>query len=101
MSQENESTPNSSLLTPYAFLRYFFPAACASLITVVTEPVPLQLPDLVLHPANPRRKTSDKSLFCLYNFYFCLNRGRDGPFGPPPAQIRTGGFTAYGSYLGC
>src|SRR5688572_28584033 len=28
-------------------------------------------------------------------------RGRDGPFGPPPAQIRTCGTTAYGSYLGC
>ncbi len=27
-------------------------------------------------------------------------RGRDGPFGPPPAQIRTGGITAYGSCLG-
>ncbi len=28
-------------------------------------------------------------------------RGRDGPCGPPPAQIRTCGTTAYGSYLGC
>jgi hypothetical protein len=28
------------------------------------------------------------------------SRGRDGPFGPPPAQIRTCGTTAYGSYLG-
>ena len=27
-------------------------------------------------------------------------RGRDGPYGPPPAQIRTCGTTAYGSYLG-
>ena len=27
-------------------------------------------------------------------------RGRDGPYGPPPAQIRTGGITAYGSYVG-
>jgi putative transposase len=27
-------------------------------------------------------------------------RGRDGPFGPPPAQIRTCRITAYGSYLG-
>ena len=27
-------------------------------------------------------------------------RGRDGPFGPPPAQIRTSGITASGSYLG-
>jgi hypothetical protein len=26
--------------------------------------------------------------------------GRDGPFGPPPAQIRTCGTTAYGSCLG-
>jgi hypothetical protein len=28
-------------------------------------------------------------------------RGRDGPFGPRPAQIRTSGTTASGSYLGC
>jgi hypothetical protein len=27
-------------------------------------------------------------------------RGRDGDFSPPPAQIRTCGFPAYGSYLG-
>jgi hypothetical protein len=27
-------------------------------------------------------------------------RGRDGPFGPPPARIRTRGITSYGSYLG-
>ena len=26
-----------------------------------------------------------------------LGRGRDEPCGPPPAQIRTGGITAYGS----
>jgi hypothetical protein len=28
-----------------------------------------------------------------------IGRGRDGPCGPPPAQIRTGGSTAYGSCL--
>ena len=28
-------------------------------------------------------------------------RGRDGHCWPPPAQIRTSGITAYGSYLGC
>ena len=28
-------------------------------------------------------------------------RGRERPFGRPPAQIRTCGITAYGSYLGC
>ena len=27
--------------------------------------------------------------------------GRDGPFGPPPAQIRTCSITAYGSYRWC
>jgi len=27
-------------------------------------------------------------------------RGKDGNCWPPPAQIRTGGITAYGSYLG-
>ena len=27
-------------------------------------------------------------------------RGRDGPYGPPPAQIPTSGTTALGSYLG-
>jgi hypothetical protein len=27
-------------------------------------------------------------------------RGRDGPHGPPPAQIPAGGITALGSYLG-
>ena len=27
------------------------------------------------------------------------SRGRDGPFGPPPAQIRTSGITASGSCL--
>jgi hypothetical protein len=27
-------------------------------------------------------------------------RGRDGDCSPPPAQIRTCGFPAYGSYLG-
>ena len=27
-------------------------------------------------------------------------RGRDGPFGPPPAQIPASGTTALGSYLG-
>ncbi|MEI6234941.1 MAG: hypothetical protein WCT04_17940 [Planctomycetota bacterium] len=26
-------------------------------------------------------------------------RGRDGPFGPPPAQIRACGVTAHGSYI--
>ena len=29
-----------------------------------------------------------------------VGRGRDGDFSPPPAQIRTCGFPAYGSYLG-
>ena len=28
-------------------------------------------------------------------------RGRDRPCGRPPAQIRTCGITAYGSYFGC
>ena len=28
-------------------------------------------------------------------------RGRSAPHGVPPAQIRTGGFPAYGSHLGC
>ena len=28
------------------------------------------------------------------------SRGRDGPYGPPPAQIRTCGTTASGSCLG-
>ena len=28
-------------------------------------------------------------------------RGRDRPYGRPPAQIRTCGITAYGSYFGC
>jgi len=28
-------------------------------------------------------------------------RGRDGPYGPPPAQIRACGTTAHGSYFGC
>jgi hypothetical protein len=28
-------------------------------------------------------------------------RGRDRPFGRPPAQIRTCRITAYGSYFGC
>ena len=28
-------------------------------------------------------------------------RGRDGPFGPPPARSRTRGIPSYGSYLGC
>lgn len=28
-------------------------------------------------------------------------RGRDWPYGQPPAQIRTCGITASGSYLGC
>jgi hypothetical protein len=30
-----------------------------------------------------------------------LRRGRDGCYQPPPAQTRTCGTTAYGSYLGC
>ena len=30
-----------------------------------------------------------------------FGRGRDGDCSPPPAQIRTCGFPAYGSYLGC
>jgi hypothetical protein len=29
-----------------------------------------------------------------------FRRGRDGPFGPPPAQIPASGTTALGSYLG-
>ena len=28
-------------------------------------------------------------------------RGRDASYLAPPAQIRTGGFPAYGSHLGC
>jgi hypothetical protein len=35
--------------------------------------------------------------FHLDNF----GRGRDRPFGRPPAQIRTCSITAYGSYFGC
>lgn len=30
-----------------------------------------------------------------------IGRGREGPCGPPPAQIRTCSITAYGSYFGC
>jgi hypothetical protein len=30
-----------------------------------------------------------------------MNCGRDASFLAPPAQIRTGSFPAYGSYLGC
>jgi len=29
------------------------------------------------------------------------DRGRSAPHGVPPAKIRTGGFPAYGSHLGC
>ena len=29
------------------------------------------------------------------------SRGRNADYPAPPAQIRTGGITAYGSYLGC
>jgi hypothetical protein len=41
---------------------------------------------LRVHPQNPR--------------YFTDGRGRERPCGRPPAQIRTCGITAYGSYLG-
>ena len=30
-----------------------------------------------------------------------IGRGRDRPFGRPPARIRTCGIAAYGSYFGC
>ena len=30
-----------------------------------------------------------------------VDRGRSAPHGVPPAKIRTGGFPAYGSHLGC
>ncbi len=35
-----------------------------------------------------------------FDFVGFNGRGRDGPFGPPPAQIRTGPIKASGSYLG-
>jgi hypothetical protein len=32
---------------------------------------------------------------------YCDHRGREPGYPGPPAQIRTGSFPAYGSYLGC
>src|ERR1700693_252720 len=37
---------------------------------------------------------------CLTSRRYTDDCGRDGPRGPPPAQIRTGGTTASGSCLG-
>ena len=39
-------------------------------------------------------------LHSIHN-WVVMNRGRDASFPAPPAQIRTGSFPAYGSYLGC
>ncbi|SMH67671.1 protein of unknown function [Acidithiobacillus ferrivorans] len=33
------------------------------------------------------------------SIFLCLGRGRDSSYPPPPAQSRTSGITAYGSYL--
>ncbi len=44
---------------------------------------------------NPRQREKGDASHFLNDY-----RGRDGPFGPPPAQIRTCGTTAYGSYRG-
>jgi hypothetical protein len=40
------------------------------------------------------RGTRDRGVSILFD------RGRDGPLGPPPAQIRASGITALGSHLG-
>ena len=34
-----------------------------------------------------------------YSYSYSYYRGRDDHYWPPPAQIRTSGFPAYGSYL--
>jgi hypothetical protein len=39
-------------------------------------------------------------IVCNPRGYAPNDGGRDGPFGPPPARIRTCGTTAYGSCLG-
>jgi hypothetical protein len=41
----------------------------------------------------PRRKSNAGRMEC--------GRGRDASYPAPPAQIRTCGFPAYGSHLGC
>src|SRR5208283_2859953 len=51
-------------------------------------------------PDSPAKPPDD----CTYqggNYWTLFNRGRDGHYWAPPAQIRTCGLPAYGSYLGC
>ena len=49
----------------------------------------------------PPRRTTSGSARCWPTAASSTGRGRDRPCGRPPAQIRTCGITAYGSYLGC
>jgi hypothetical protein len=37
----------------------------------------------------------------VYKVLVLMNCGRNAGYPAPPAQIRTSGFPAYGSYLGC
>jgi hypothetical protein len=53
---------------------------------------PKSVPIAVIVSGNPDAPFSSSHM---------VNRGRDAPYGTPPAQSRTSGFPAYGSHLGC
>src|SRR5215470_4841006 len=93
-----------------------------STLGTVSAPATYPLRGSITHPTQPlctlrgrrRRRLTQHSLpGCLLSitwvglsptdrasFAWRLRRGRDGDCSPPPAQIRTCGFPAYGSYLG-
>ena len=56
--------------------------------------------EFLFHPTQTMEDQPDGSLIVRFRAAV-PNRGRDAHFWAPPAQIRTCGFPAYGSYLGC
>ena len=68
-------------------------------VNACNNPLPGSSHDSGPRVSASRYRVADFHRLLLAGFVPALRRGRNGPFGPPPAQIRTCGITASGSSL--